>query len=85
MEKTKIIMYSKLDCPLCMKAKVVLEKLGEEFPITIEEVDIYQDDVLLEKYQIMIPVVEIDGEEITYGIVDKDSIRKRLLDKTPIE
>ncbi|QOR69021.1 glutaredoxin family protein [Cytobacillus suaedae] len=78
-------MYSKIDCPLCVKAKMVLEKFGEEFPITIEEVDIYQDDVLLEKYQIMIPVVEIDGEEITYGIVDKDSIRKRLLEKTPIE
>jgi glutaredoxin len=85
LEKTKIIMYSKLDCPLCTKAKAVLEKLGEEFPITIEEVDIYQDDALLEKYQIMIPVVEIDGEEITYGIIEKDLIRKRLQKKTPIE
>lgn len=78
-------MYSKLDCPLCVKGKVLLEKLGEEFPISIEEIDIYQDDTLLEKYQIMIPVVEIDGEEITYGIIDKDLIRKRLQGKPPIE
>ncbi|MDF0728308.1 glutaredoxin family protein [Cytobacillus sp. S13-E01] len=74
-------MYSKLDCPLCLKAKKVLEELNEEIPLTIEEIDIYEDDVLLEKYQIMIPVIEIDGEEVTYGIINKDTVRKRLLKK----
>lgn len=74
-------MYSKLDCPLCMKAKKVLEEINEEIPIEIEEVDIYKDDQLLEKYQIMIPVVEIDGEEVEYGIIHKEMIRKRIFEK----
>nr|WP_090857348.1 glutaredoxin family protein [Litchfieldia salsa] len=77
----KVIMYSKLDCPLCVKGKKVLEDLKEEFQLDIQEVDIYKDEVLLEKYQIMIPVVEIDGEEVEYGIIHKDVIRKRLLEK----
>ncbi len=75
-------MYSKLDCPLCVKGKKVLEELAEEFPLEIKEVDIYKDDELLEKYQIMIPVVEIDKEEVEFGIIHKDVIRKRLLEKS---
>lgn len=74
-------MYSKNNCSLCEKANKVLEDLREEFQFEIQEVDIYQDDTLLEKYQIMIPVVEIDGEEVEYGIIHKETIRKRLLEK----
>ncbi|MFE7060572.1 glutaredoxin family protein [Sutcliffiella sp. NPDC057660] len=73
--------YTKVDCPLCEKAKVRLQELQSEMDFTIEEVDIYQDDALLEKYQIMIPVVELDGEMLGYGIINKEEIRKRLLEK----
>jgi glutaredoxin len=75
-----IRLYSKTNCPLCDKAKQVLQELQKEFSFQINEIDIYQDDVLLEKYQLMIPVVEIDGEEVAFGIVHKDVIRKRLLE-----
>jgi glutaredoxin len=77
----KVILYSKVDCCLCEKAKMVLQELQREFSFEVEEIDIYKDDRLLEKYQLMIPVVEIDGEEIEYGIIHKNVIRKRLLYK----
>ncbi|MFC4183291.1 glutaredoxin family protein [Saccharococcus thermophilus] len=76
----KINLYSKTNCPLCDKAKQVLQELQNEFSFQINEIDIYQDDTLLEKYQLMIPVVEIDGEEVDFGLVQKDVIRKRLLE-----
>ncbi|AEH46477.1 glutaredoxin family protein [Parageobacillus thermoglucosidasius] len=75
-----IRLYSKTNCPLCDKAKQVLQELQKEFAFQIKEIDIYQDDALLEKYQLMIPVVEIDGEEVGFGIIQKDVIRKRLLE-----
>ncbi|GLH64358.1 glutaredoxin family protein [Parageobacillus sp. G301] len=75
-----INLYSKTNCPLCDKAKQVLQELQREFSFQINEIDIYQDDALLEKYQLMIPVVEIDGEEVDFGMVQKDVIRKRLLE-----
>ncbi|WP_223701360.1 glutaredoxin family protein [Sutcliffiella deserti] len=78
----KVIFYTKVDCPLCDKAKRVLKELQEEVAFTIEEVDIYQNDALLEKYQIMIPVVEVEDEILGYGIIHKEEIRKRLLEKT---
>jgi len=75
-----IHLYSKTNCPLCDKAKQVLQELQKEFTFQIKEIDIYQDDALLEKYQLMIPVIEIDGEEVAFGMIQKDVIRKRLLE-----
>ncbi len=71
--------YTKKNCPLCDKGKLVLKELSTEFSLNIKEFDIYQDDQLLELYQVMIPVIEIDGEEIAFGIIEKELVRNHLL------
>lgn len=81
----KVVLYSKEECCLCDNAKAILQELQREFSFQIEEVNIYKDDVLLEKYQIMIPVIEIDGEEVQCGIIQKDMIRKRLTKFSGVE
>ena len=77
-KRMHIRLYTKTNCPLCEKAKAVLTELQADYSFTIEEIDIYQDDALLEKYQLMIPVIELDGEEIGYGMIEKEMVRKRL-------
>ncbi|MGM7682953.1 glutaredoxin family protein [Cytobacillus sp. Hm23] len=77
MSKT-VIMYTKENCPLCDKAQKILVELQGEIPFQLELIDIYKDDLLLEKYQLMIPVVEIADEEIAYGVIHKNVIKKRL-------
>ncbi|WP_180320838.1 glutaredoxin family protein [Alkalihalobacterium bogoriense] len=81
MKKIKMTFYSKENCSLCDKGFSVLQQLTEEFPLDIHVVDIYKNEDLLEKYQIMIPVVVIDGEDVDFGILSKNKIRKRLLEK----
>jgi glutaredoxin len=81
----KIVLYSKENCCLCDNAKAVLQELAQEYEFTLEEIDIYKDDELLEKYQIMIPVVEIEGEEVECGIIHKDVISKRLTKFSRVE
>ncbi|MDQ0225330.1 glutaredoxin [Bacillus sp. 7586-K] len=75
----KVIFYSKENCSLCEKGLALVKELQKEIPFDYEVVDIYKDDELLELYQIMIPVVKIDNEIASYGILEKDLIRKRLL------
>ena len=70
----KIVLYSKENCCLCDEAKAILRELQVEW----EEVDIYKNEQWLERYQLMIPVIEIDGEIVAYGRIHKDVIRKRL-------
>lgn len=75
----KVIFYSKENCSLCEKGLALVKELQKEIPFDYDVVDIYKDDELLELYQIMIPVVKIDNEIASYGILEKDLIRKRLL------
>ncbi|WP_100333249.1 glutaredoxin family protein [Bacillus alkalisoli] len=77
----EFILYSKENCSLCDKAKVIVEDLQKEYEFTFKEVDIYKDDALLELYQIRIPVLENDGEVYAEGIFHKEDIRKRLHEK----
>ncbi|GAE27877.1 glutaredoxin family protein [Halalkalibacter wakoensis JCM 9140] len=76
----EVKMISKLDCPLCDKALAKIQPLAEEFNFEINVIDIYQDDELLEKYQIMIPVILINNEEVDFGQISKEKVRKRLLE-----
>ena len=78
MGEKKVIFYTKVHCPLCDKAHKLLQDLQHETAFSIEVIDIYQNDVLLEKYGLMIPVIEVDGKEIDYGILSKEKIKKAL-------
>lgn len=61
----QVMLYMKKECALCDEILDLLKILEADYPIEIEEIDIYQDDALLEKYHIDIPVVKIKDEEIT--------------------
>ncbi|MCK0473014.1 glutaredoxin family protein [Halalkalibacter sp. APA_J-10(15)] len=78
---TEIVIYSKHHCPLCDKAIAKIKTLKEQYELSIRVIDIYEDDELLEKYQLMIPVVEIEGEEIDFGQISENKLLKRLQSK----
>lgn len=81
MNKPEIVFYTRSKCPLCDKAKKVLLELKEEIDFTMIEKDIDESDELTEKYGLMIPVVEIEGEEVQFGHIDKTSIHEALTEK----
>lgn len=70
--------YTKKGCPLCEEGLQLIKVLSREFPMEVEETDIYQDDELLEKYQLKIPVVEANGHEIGYGRLKYSDLRTQL-------
>ncbi|KEZ48684.1 glutaredoxin family protein [Metabacillus indicus] len=73
--------YSREGCPLCEEAIAELNGLKADLDLDIQVIDIHSDDGLLERYQLMIPVAELDGKIIGYGRIRKELIRKRLLEK----
>lgn len=70
----KLTFLTKKNCGLCIEAKEILESLQFEHNIEVTEIDIYSYDELLEKYQLMIPVIQINGETIAYGKIHKNDI-----------
>lgn len=82
MNKSTLVLYTRSRCPLCEKAKNIILELKEEWDFQYKEVDIDQSDELTEKYGLMIPVVEIDGEEVQYGQIDEMDIIEAFSEKT---
>lgn len=76
--------YTRNGCPLCDKGKKVIMELKEQWNFQYEEHDIDQSDDLTERYGLMIPVVEIDGEEVQFGIIDKSFINEALTKKNAV-
>lgn len=69
--KTIVKLYTRNGCHLCEKAKAILLKLKERYDFHYMEADIDKSDELTEKYGMMIPVVEINGEEVQFGQIDE--------------
>lgn len=76
--------YTRNGCPLCDKGKKAIMELKEQWNFQYEEYDIDQSDDLTERYGLMIPVVEIDGEEVQFGIIDKSFINEALTKKNTV-
>jgi glutaredoxin len=74
-----LVLYGRPGCHLCDEARAVLERIGHPF----EEVDIEADDELLARYLERIPVVALDGSELSDFFVDEAELRARLAARVP--
>lgn len=59
--------YRQVDCPLCDEAELMMKLVKEDYPLTWTTVDIQLDDEIHEKYMLMVPVLEKEGEVLMYG------------------
>ena len=70
----KLTLFTKENCGLCEEAKDAIRLVQSEYEIEVNEIDIYSDDALLEEYQLMIPVIQKNGETVAYGKIHKIDI-----------
>ncbi len=77
-------LVSKPGCHLCDAAREVvtgvIDELTDVASVSLEEVSIFDDEELLEKYVEEIPVVLIDGRVHNIWRVDPDRFRTALLE-----
>ena len=62
-----ITFYTKPGCALCDEAELMMKLAQEDYPLTWTEIDIQTDDDIHEKYMLMVPVIEKDGEVMIFG------------------
>lgn len=62
--------------------EAIQASLGSDVVSSVEKVDIESSDALLRKYLERIPVVEVDGVEVSELEFDREAFR-RALDRTP--
>lgn len=83
----RVVLYSRPGCHLCEQALEALEALRRASSpgpaagpaaFDLREVDIEADPELERRYLLEIPVIEVDGVEVTRAPVDIDAVRAAL-------
>ena len=72
-----VTLYGRDGCHLCDEARASLARLGDQ-GFELREVDIDSDERLLAAYLERIPVVEVDGREVSELIFDADAFLREL-------
>jgi glutaredoxin len=57
----QIVLYGKPGCHLCDDARSLIERLAGSAPLQLREVDITSSRELFRRYDVVIPVVVVDG------------------------
>jgi len=74
-----VVVYSRPGCHLCEEALEQIVALhGEGYRFNLHEVDIESNDLLLRRYLERIPVVEVDGVEVSELVLDRAAVKARL-------
>ncbi len=73
-----VTVYSRPGCHLCAEAITALEGLRAELGFELCELDITADEGLHRAYFERIPVIAIDGEELSDYFLDETVLRERL-------
>jgi c-di-GMP-related signal transduction protein len=74
-----VVVYSRPGCHLCEQAIEQVVAFHEEgYRFALHEVDIESNALLLRRYLERIPVVEVDGVEVSELILDRAAVKARL-------
>jgi hypothetical protein len=73
-----VTLYSRPECHLCDQARAAILAMREGLRFELQEIDIESDHELLSRYLERIPVVAVDGEQVSELILDVDALRARL-------
>ena len=75
----QVVLYSRPGCHLCEQAlEEILALRSQGVRFELREVDIESDDELLKRYLERIPVVAVDGEQVSELILDRGALLARL-------
>jgi len=82
MMPVEVKIYTRADCHLCENAKATIERVAADVdtPVTIEEVDVDEDETLRAEYGERVPYVFVDGWPAFKYEVDADELRRQLQD-----
>lgn len=76
----RVTLYTRPNCHLCEDARTVVETVCTEAGATWDEVDIDApgNETIRERMTDLVPVVEVDGEQVGYWRIRAENVRAAL-------
>lgn len=74
----EVVVYTRQACGLCRRAEdIVAQEARHE---SIRHVDVDSDPDLQARYNVRVPVVAVDGDEVAEGFVDPEAVTAAIRD-----
>ncbi|MXZ62606.1 MAG: glutaredoxin family protein [Chloroflexi bacterium] len=74
----EVVLYTREGCRLCTHASDALRRLARDVEFEVRAVDVDGDPALAERYGESVPVVAVEGVEVSTGRVDVAAVRRAL-------
>ena len=75
----QVVLYTREDCRLCVHARDALRRLGRELTFELLVVDVDADAALAGRYGEGVPVVAVEGVEVSTGRIDAVAVRRAVV------
>jgi len=78
---TEVVLYSTAGCRYCTHARVILQRLAEETPLRVREVELESVEgvAALQRWRVPFPpILLVDGVLHGYGRISERKLRRRL-------
>ncbi|PTB18414.1 glutaredoxin [Trinickia symbiotica] len=73
-----LALYSRAWCHLCEEMRAALVPLAAEFGAKVEVIDVDADPALVARYDELVPVLVLDGVELSRYRLDAERVRATL-------
>jgi thiol-disulfide isomerase/thioredoxin len=77
-----LALYSRTWCHLCEEMRAALVPLAAEFGANVEVIDVDADPALVARYDELVPVLVLDGVELSRYRLDAERVRAALARRT---
>lgn len=78
----RLVLYTRSGCHLCQDMLAQAEPLAAAHGLGIELVDIDDDLALAKRYNLRIPVLELNGREVCHHFFDQGAFERALAETT---
>lgn len=75
----EVVLYTREGCRLCAHAHDALRRLARDVEVEMRVVDVDADQELAERYGESVPVVAVDGVEVSTERMDMAAVRRALV------
>ncbi len=74
----RLVLYTREHCGLCSEMLAAARPVAVRHGLDIDCVDIDRDPVLVQRYNALVPVLELDGREIARYHLDPGALERAL-------
>ncbi|MYD65819.1 MAG: glutaredoxin family protein [Chloroflexi bacterium] len=75
----EVVLYTREGCRLCAHARDALRRLARDVEFEVRTVDVDADAELARRHGESVPVVAVEGVEVSAGRIDVAAVRRALV------